>query len=228
MKRHDPEADAAGYLAGATTRRARRRFETHILECEACWNEVQLGRTGRQLAESGRELAPQPLRDRVRGAISLLPTPRIPFRRKVALATVVAMVAVGAGAGVFQLTRPDQPELIQTLIGHFEAGEPRGRPAVPQYADRLGDLRLVVAETIYVHGVRIGAHRYRDSAGHQVVLYRASRTFPMAVGAERDGTRWEATADGTVLLCADRPAPSLLAGDDRAEVRLAARVLGLS
>lgn len=77
-------------------------------------------------------------------------------------------------------------------------------------------------------GVGIDAHRYRDPAGHQVVIYRSHRAFPMAAGARRDGSVWEASADGTVLFCADRPVPSLLAGDDLAEVRLAARLLGLS
>src|SRR5919109_2327713 len=55
VKRHDPEANAAAYLAGVTSTRARRRFEAHILECEKCWSEVNLGREGRGLAESARE-----------------------------------------------------------------------------------------------------------------------------------------------------------------------------
>ena len=87
---------------------------------------------------------------------------------------------------------------------------------------------MVGAETLNVPGLRVGAHRYRDSAGHEVVIYRSPRTFPMAAGAQRHGTVWEATADGTVLFCSDEPAPSLIAGDNRAEVRLAANLLGLS
>jgi len=228
VKKHDPEASAAAYLAGVTSRRARRRFEAHVLECEECWSEVRFGRAGRTLAESARELAPQPLRERVRGAVSLLPAPRIPWRRRLRLAMFVALgLSVFATIAV-QLGRPDQPELIQTLVGHFEGHEPRGRAAPPELPEQMGDLSLVGVETLDVRGLSIGAHRYRDPAGHEVVVYRAPRTFPMAAGARRHGTVWEATAGGTVLFCSDRPAPSLLAGDDRAEVRLAANLLGLS
>lgn len=228
MKKHDPEASAAAYLAGAASQRARRRFEAHVLECEECWGEVRLGRAGRRLAESARELAPQPLRERVRGAVSLVPAPRIPWRRRFRLAMFVALSVSVFATITVQLGRPDQPELIRTLIGHFEEHEPRGRAAPPELPEQLGDLRLLGAETLDVRGVGIDAHRYRDPAGHKVVIYRSPRAFPMAAGARREGAVWEATADGTVLFCADRPAPSLLAGDDRAEVHLAARILGLS
>ncbi|MGH2668343.1 MAG: hypothetical protein ACRDH5_04340, partial [bacterium] len=193
-----------------------------------CWGEVRLGRAGRQLAESARELAPQPLRERVRGAVSLLPAPRIPWRGRLRLVTFVALAALGLAALALQVTRPEQPELIQTLIGHFEERGPSGRATPPKLPERLGDLHLVGAETVDVRGVRIDAHRYRDLAGHEVVVYGAPRAFPMAVGAQREGAVWEANAGGTVLFCADRPAPYLIAGDDRAEVHLAARLLGLT
>jgi hypothetical protein len=42
------------------------------------------------------------------------------------------------------------------------------------------------------------------------------------------GATWIAEVDGVVLFCADRPAPSLVVGQDRAEVLLAAQRLGLS
>jgi hypothetical protein len=56
--RHDPERMAAAYLAGELGRRQRERFEAHVLECDDCWREVGLGRRGRALAESMREVAP--------------------------------------------------------------------------------------------------------------------------------------------------------------------------
>jgi hypothetical protein len=34
-----------------------------MVDCEDCWREVDLGRKGRSVAESGRELAPQALRE---------------------------------------------------------------------------------------------------------------------------------------------------------------------
>jgi hypothetical protein len=72
-------------------------------------------------------------------------------------------------------------------------------------------------------------HTYQDAAGHRVVLLRADRSFPTAVGARHPttGATWVAEVDGVVLFCADQPAPSLLLGQDQAEVLVAASLLGL-
>jgi anti-sigma factor RsiW len=70
-RHHDPERNAAEYVSGELTARARRWFERHILECDDCWREVLLGRFGRRMAEDAREPVPPGLRDRVRAAISL-------------------------------------------------------------------------------------------------------------------------------------------------------------
>ena len=66
---HDPERNAAEYVTGELSRRARRWFEGHLLHCEDCWREVLLGRLGRRIAEDAREQAPAELRDRVRAAV---------------------------------------------------------------------------------------------------------------------------------------------------------------
>jgi Putative zinc-finger len=68
-RRHDPERNAAEYVSGELSRRARLWFETHLLHCEDCWREVLLGRLGRRVAEEAREQAPADLRDRVRAAV---------------------------------------------------------------------------------------------------------------------------------------------------------------
>jgi hypothetical protein len=70
---------------------------------------------------------------------------------------------------------------------------------------------------------------YQDQAGRRVTLLRASRSFPTAIGASHEPTptMWLAEVDRVVVLCADRPQPSLLVGQDRAEVLLAAGLLGL-
>jgi hypothetical protein len=78
-------------------------------------------------------------------------------------------------------------------------------------------------------GLAVTAFVYQDQAGHQVTLLRASRSFPTAAGARREPTAamWLAEVDQVVVLCADRPWPSLVVGQDRAEVLLAADRLGL-
>ena len=66
---HDPERNAAEYVSGELSMRARRWFEAHLLHCEDCWREVLLGRLGRRVAEEAREQTPAGLRDRVRAAV---------------------------------------------------------------------------------------------------------------------------------------------------------------
>jgi hypothetical protein len=79
-------------------------------------------------------------------------------------------------------------------------------------------------------GIPVVAHSYEDTEGHRVVLLRTERLFPEAAGARPmpGGATWIAEVDGVVLFCAERPAPSLVVGQDRVEVLLAARRLGLS
>ena len=61
------------------------------------------------------------------------------------------------------------------------------------------------------------------------MLLQAVRSFPQAHGASHQppGTTWTAEVQGLALFCADRPAPSLLLGDDQSLVLAAAQRLGL-
>jgi putative zinc finger protein len=225
---HDPQRAAAAYLGGQLGRRQRERFETHLLECEACWGEVQAGRRGRALAESLRELAPQQLRERVRATVEAHPT-RPPRRGRAR--TAAALVALVLAGGVL-VTRqhPTQPRVIAAAVAAYQAGGPAtigpaGSPPVRQ----LGGLRWRGSGRGVVGGLPVVAHTYQDAAGHRVVLLVADRPFPMAAGARHDAAdTWIAEIGGVVLFCADDPAPSLLVGPDRARVLLAADRLGLT
>jgi putative zinc finger protein len=225
VKRHEPETAAAAYLGGVMSRWARRRFEAHLVECPDCWEEVRLGGVGRGYAEQGRELAPQALRDRVRGEVSLLPArPRVRLRVGVG----VVALALGAAAGTFALLAPDQPSAIEALVADFYDDRRLEGAAPATLPERLGDLALVDVAAGQVVRLSVVGHRYRDPAGHRVTVYRADRTFPMADGArEGEGQTWRAHVEGAVLLCSDRPFPALVVGDDAREVTLAARVLGM-
>ena len=229
--RHDPERLAAAYLAGELGRRQWERFEAHILDCEDCWQEVGLGRRGRALGESLREVAPQRLRERVRVTVAATPL----ARRRAHLpgllaATAAVLVAVVAG-GLLVAQRPTQPPAIAAAVAGYRAGGSAWTGgAGPPPAWRLGDLAWRASGRGELAGLPVLAHSYRDAAGHRVVLLRADRRFPEAAGARLmpGGATWIAEVDGVVVFCADRPAPSLVVGQDRAEVLLAAQRLGLS
>ena len=60
------------------------------------------------------------------------------------------------------------------------------------------------------------------------MLHRVTSVASTCRPALTDGATWIAEVDGVVVFCADRPAPSLVVGQDRAEVLLAAQRLGLS
>lgn len=227
--RHDPEKYAAAYLSGTMSRRQRRYFEEHILKCEDCWSEVDLGRRGRSAAETARMLAPHRLLERVRMSIEAMPAPRRRWRGMALGASfvVVALIAASAAIGVFE--RPTQPEEIALLLTDFESDSLLEAPATTRLPEKLGDLRLRDSRAGRVDGMKVTAHSYVDPAGHEVVVYQADMTFPVAEGAThaRDSATWTAEIDGAALFCAEYPVPSLVVGDDRKEVTLAATELGL-
>jgi hypothetical protein len=230
--RHDSERMAAAYLAGELHRRQREWFEAHILECDDCWREVGLGRRGRALAESVREVAPQRLRERVRATVAATPPPgRGRTRRRGLLAAIMAVLVAVVAGGLLLTHQQAQPPAIAAVVASYRAGvAPWTGTAEPPPVRRLGDLQWHASGRGEVAGLPVLAHTYQDVAGHRVVWLRAERGFPEAAGARPmpGGATWIAEVDGVVLFCADRPAPSLVVGQDRAEVLLAARRLGLS
>lgn len=229
--RHDPETNAAAYLSGDMPPRRRRAFEHHMLECEECWSEVEIGRRGRSLAEAARELAPQPLRERVRMSVAATSVPERRWTRRVTgIAAVIAVaLVVSVIALVAILPSAGQPREIALLIADFNDEAAMGAAATTTLPARLGVLRLRDARSRLVDGMDVSAHEYSDPAGHRVVVYQADATFPVADGAElgSEGKTWIAHAGGRVLFCADRPVPSLVIGDDQHMVMLAATELGL-
>jgi hypothetical protein len=241
---HDPAGLAAAYLGGELPRQ-RERYERHLLECEHCWREVQAARRGRELAESLRELAPQRLRERVRATVEAAPASggrrrrwsAVPGRLAgpgrvlaagLALLALLALAAGGLG-GLLGRPQPAQPAAIAAAVASFQAGDRWAPTTARPPARRLGDLRLRRSGQGTLGGLPVTAYVYQDQAGHRVTLLRASRSFPTAAGARHEPTAamWLAEVDRVVLMCADRPWPALLVGQDRAEVLQAADQLGL-
>ena len=229
---HEPEVAAAVYLAGSLDAAERERFEEHMLGCEECWGEVRTAHRGRALAESLREVAPQPLRERVRASVvAASRSDRRRHRRPLAAAIVAAVVAVVAGGLLARQGDAGQPAVIAAAVASYQTGHLDGSAATPAQPPvrQSGDLVWRGARQGRLAGLPVVAHDYRDAAGRQVTLLRADRSFPEAVGASHPpGTAiWVAEVDGVAVLCADRPAPSLLVAPDRAEVLKAASQLGL-
>jgi hypothetical protein len=230
---HEPEVAAAVYLAGILDAAARERFEEHLLACEECWGEVRTAHRGRALGESLREVAPQPLRERVRASVAAASRSDRRRRRRplVAVAVVATALAVVAGGLLARQQGAGQPAVIAAAVASYRTGHLDGSVASPARPSvrRAGDLAWRGARQGRLAGLPVVAHDYRDAAGHQVTLLLADRSFPEAVGATHPpgAAIWVAEVDGVAVLCADRPSPSLLVGRGRAEVLLAASRLGL-
>jgi hypothetical protein len=230
---HEPEVAAAVYLAGALDAPERERFEEHLLACEECWGEVRMAHRGRALAESLREVAPQPLRERVRASVAAASRSgrRRRHRPLVAVAAAATVLAVVAGGFLARQGDAGQPAVIAAAVASYRTGQLEGSAASPARPPvrQTGDLVWRGARQGRLAGLPVVAHDYRDAAGREVTLLRGDRSFPEAVGAGHPpGTAiWVAEVDGVAVLCADRPSPSLLVGRDRAEVLEAASRLGL-
>ena len=234
---HDPEFAAAAYLGGAMGRRARTRFETHVLGCDECWSEVGAGRLGRSVAESAREAAPTHLRDRVRGVIEHAATVRAHTRRArfatvvgskpfavaggMVTAAVVAIAAVGVSAevGLGTRARGEPPVLAAALTAYRVAtlpGKTMTHAAVPDLS-RLG-LLAIGASAGRLDTMVVDAYAYRDSTGRRVVVYFGKQSFPRPADARSVSSladSWTASAAGVFMESSKTNRSMLVVGSDQ-------------
>ncbi len=143
--KHEPEKAAVAYLSGTMRSRRRARFEQHIVDCEDCWQEVQLGRTGRSLAESARELAPQDTRENIRAVIAAHPGSNKSWRVGWGMTMLVAAAAVIASAGYLSLRGPAQPPVIEAVLTDYREPARSSHVIEAELPRRLGDLRYLTS-----------------------------------------------------------------------------------
>jgi hypothetical protein len=216
---HDPERAAAEYVSGDLRRRARLRFERHILECEDCWREVRVGRTGRRLAEAGRELAPSSLRDSVRAAVALSGEGASRRRRRLPIIALAIGIAGTVAGGALLLSAERQPGPIEAAVAAYRTGslplpEP---PTVPAPNLSSEGLELAASGRADLDGLGSEVFVYRGRRGERLYLFLSRSAFPIARDATaHTGTAhgWVATDDGVAMVCADEPVSYLLLGDD--------------
>ncbi|HEV8277653.1 MAG TPA: zf-HC2 domain-containing protein [Streptosporangiaceae bacterium] len=239
---HNPEAWAAAYLGGAMSPSRRQSFEAHLLGCDDCWQEVQLARQGRLLAEEARELSPPGLRDRIRAAVTAAAehtagapgTGRRPaaLRGLPLLAVAAAVAAVVAGTALSGSAPPGaQPGgLLAAAVRDYAAGRLPGSPLPRRLVPDLAALGLrPVGEGIgRLGGRQLVAIDYRDARGRRIAVYLTSADIPPPPGATRlhvAGMGWTATVSGVHLLCVNTV---LVAGRDPALLGAVARILNLT
>lgn len=242
---HDPEQDAARYLADDLSPGQRDGFSRHLLTCSQCRREVELARRGRAALEAQRTVVSVELRDRMRALVESEPAAaplglaaRTPTRRGRALLAVAASfagvlaVAVAVAVADGAVGRTPEPAALREAVQDYDAARLPGAGLPEQPAPNLSALRLqsVGAGGGTYAGLAVDGYAYRDPAGRRLVLYLSDQPFPEAPDARQlagaDGP-WIADRGDVVVLCARLPHNLLLVGQDRALVRSTALALGV-
>jgi Putative zinc-finger len=238
---HDPERMAADYLDRAMDAERRRAFESHLLSCESCWQEVRLARRGRRIAEQAREVAPPQLRERIRAAVAAAdavplagPTPRRPGTRGPLVFTLAATLATLAALAVALVAGHPRPPArpvgpLAAAVTDYATAKLPGSPLPVRLAPGLAALRLRPdgAGIGRVAGRGLMALDYRDPQGHRVAIYLTGSAIPAPPGARRlasPAMAWAATVAGVRVLCVNT---ALVVGRDPALVTAVARALNL-
>ncbi len=227
--KHDP-AVVAAYVAGELTGGPHAAFEEHLLACQECWDEVEVGRFGRELVQHVYEAAPDDVRRRVMAEITNVISPRrVP---KLAMAAAAACVAVLAVL-VFVTVHRSSPVPVAAAVSGFQSERLPGARIPNNPAPDLS--RMGFAETAAGAGdlgdVPVTAYAYRDQLGRRLLLYVGERPFATPRQAERYGDRngsWLTQERGVSVLCSRTPHVTLVVAQDEKLVRAAAEFLDLT
>lgn len=221
---HDPELKAAAYLAGELSQAERENFEQHLIDCEACWKEVDAGRRGMAAVEGARELAPSHLRERIRKTIGTRAPAKPRNAIRVRLLATAAILIVGAGgSGAFLALRDtgSEPRAIAAAISGYTESRLPGSATTASPAPNLSalDLTEVGAAAGRLDGVPVTAYMYHDESGRRLMVFVGTRSFPAPEDARPlhgEAGPWMYHRDGVAVLCARHPHELLIVGmDDR-------------
>jgi hypothetical protein len=223
-----------GFLAGDLDPAEARRWDEHLLECEACWRAVREDRAGRQAAQVLRQPAPPGLADRVAFAVEVaaagrsakLGRARPPARSSrwarsgrwrrlagagaVAVAVVVTLVVVLLPGGH---QARSVPAAVAAVAEYAQAVPP---PAGDQHhvsGGRAAPVQVGRSVTVTVGGQTIVLRTWRVG-GTEAVVAVSSKPFPMpprAQGVADSGMAWSARLGKLGLYCLNGRTSELVA-----------------
>jgi len=226
----------AGFLAADLEPAEARRWDEHLLECEACWRAVREDLAGRQAAQVLRRPAPPGLADRIAFAVEVAAAGRSAAPRRARPAARSSRWArsggwlrwprvAGAGAVAVAVVA-----LVVVLLpgGHQARSVPAAVAAVAEYAQAVpppaGDQHTVSGGR--AAPVQVG-HPVMVTAGGQTIVLRtwrvggteavvavSSKPFPMpprAQGVAGSGMAWSAQLGNLGLYCLNGRTSELVA-----------------
>jgi hypothetical protein len=213
------DATIGAYLAGEFPPPEQKAFEQHLLTCDHCWTDVDVGRRGRALVEQAREPAPDHLRTCIHAAAAAHRPTRRPRTRVVVAAALALVTAVTVGVAVRTADPASQPPQITLAVAGYRADRLPGSGIPAQAGPDLSALHLAEtgAGSGRLAGQPVTGYAYRDQTGRRILLYLSDRPFPMPERADHPtGPDGAATVRhrGISVLCSRRPYQALVLGDD--------------
>jgi len=222
----------AAFLAGELGPAEARRWDEHLLVCEACWRAVREDRAGRQAAQLLRQPAPPGLADRVAFAVEMAAActaatrqahPGIRSRRRARHDRRLRWRLAGAGAIAVGLV----VTLMVVLLpgGRQAVPLPAAVAAVARYAQAIpapaGDQHSQPAApvevghpvTVATGGQQIVLRTWR-MGGTEAVVAVSGRPFPMPPGARGVpglGMAWSVRQGRLGLYCVNGRTSELVA-----------------
>jgi anti-sigma factor RsiW len=225
------------FLAGDLDPAEARRWDEHLLECEACWRAVREDRAGRQAAQVLRQPAPAGLADRVVFAVEVAAAGRRAARRhgspparssrwgrsggwlrwpRLAGAGTVAAAALVTLA-VFLLLGGHQtrsvPAAVVAVADYAQAIPPPGRNQHSVSGGRTVPVEVGHPVTVTAGGQTIVLRTWRLGETEAVVAV-SSKPFPMparAQGIAGSGMAWSARLGKLGLYCLNGRTSELVA-----------------
>jgi len=223
----------AAFLAGELDAAEARRWDEHLLECEACWRAVREDRAGRQAAQVLRQPAPPGLADRVTFAVEMAAgaraaapqraRPGIRLRRRARHGRRLRWRLASAGAVALGLV----VTLVVALLpgGHQAGGVPAAVAVVARYAQAIpppvggqhsqptAPVEVGRPVTVTAGGQRIVLRTWR-LGGIEAVVAVSGDPFPMPGGAQEVsgmGMAWSARLGRLGLYCLNGRTSELVA-----------------
>jgi anti-sigma factor RsiW len=224
----------AAFLAGDLDPAAARRWDEHLLECEACWRAVREDRAGRQAAQVLRQPGPPGLADRVAFAVEMAARttaerqarPGIRSRRRAHPDRRLRWRLAGAGAvaaglviTLMVLLLPggrqagSVPAAVVAVVRYAQAIPPPVRDQHSYSSGRTTPVEVGRPVTVTAGGQRIVLRTWR-LAGTEVVVAVSDHPFPMpprAQGVSGMGMAWSARQGRLGLYCVNGQTSELVA-----------------
>ena len=223
----------AAFLAGELDPAEARRWDEHLLECEACWRAVREDRAGRQAGQVLRQPAPPGLADRVAFAVEVAAAGRTAAPRRTGHDIRSGrrgrhdrrlhwrLASAGAVAAGLAIT------LLVALLpgGHQTGSVPAAVAAVARYAQaippptgeqrpqRAAPVQVGRPVTVTAGGQRMVLRTWR-LGGAEAVVAVSGHPFPMparAQGVSGMGMAWSARLGRLGLYCLNGRTSELVA-----------------